>query len=218
MANINILLVDDHSMVRSGIKRILNGMNGVKIIGEADNGEEAIQIARKKQPHLVLMDIKMPTLNGIETSKKLHRLFPDIRILLLTSLKDEPTPARALQIEGVSGYLTKDATSAELEQAIYAIYNGQRFIDTRLAQELALTASQEKTDNPFNQLSERELEVVHMLMAGTKVLAIAEALGVSPKTVNSFRYRVFEKLNINSDVQLTHLAVRYGIIKESDTK
>ncbi len=105
--NINILLVDDHQVVRSGIKRILDNIDGLQVVGEASDGEEALQLAREISPHIILMDLSMPKVDGVEAAKRLHRACPDIRILILTSLTDEPIPSKVLQIAGVNGFLTK---------------------------------------------------------------------------------------------------------------
>lgn len=208
---IKVLLVDDHDLVRAGIKSLLGDQSGIKIVGEADSGETGINVARKTNPQVVLMDVKMPGIGGLEATRKLLRIDPDIKILVLTACDEDPFPSRLLQA-GAAGYLTKDCGVDEMVQAIKAVNAGQRYISPVIAQQLALKHLSDNDASPFDVLSERELQVMIMITSGQKVQDISAKLCLSPKTVNSYRYRLFEKLNINSDVELTHLAIRYGLL------
>lgn len=209
---INILIVDDHDLVRAGIKRILDDVSGMKVIAEARTGEEALRLGRQLKPHVVLMDVKMPGIGGFEATRKLLRVDPDIKVLIVTTCNNDLYPARLLQV-GASGYLTKGSSMNEMINAIRAVHAGQRYISPEIASRLAFRHVTDSEDSPFEMLSERELQVMLMITKGTKVQDIAEKLCLSPKTVNSYRYRIFEKLSVNNDVELTLLAIRYGLVE-----
>ncbi|WP_026317892.1 UvrY/SirA/GacA family response regulator transcription factor [Algicola sagamiensis] len=209
---INVFLVDDHELVRTGIKRILEDIRGIKVVGEAETGEDAVRFCRANSPDVVLMDVNMPGGGGLEATRKILRYNPDTKVIMLTIHAEDPLPTKVMQI-GAFGYLTKSAAPDEVVHAIRAVNSGQRYITPQIAQQMALnrvTGKQE--DNPFESLSERELQIMLMITSGKKVQDIAEQLNLSSKTVNSYRYRMFEKLGISGDVELTHLAVRYGMI------
>ena len=208
---IKILIVDDHDLVRHGIKKLLEDVKGVKVIGEAVSGEQALDEVKVQQPDVVLMDVKMPGIGGMEATSKLVRLFPDIKILAVTSCDEEPFPSRLLQA-GAVGYLTKGAGVDEMVRAIRSVFAGQRYISPDIAQKLALKKFTPEESTPFDSLSERELQVAIMITSGTKVQEISDRLHLSTKTINSYRYRIFEKLDVVSDVELTHLAIRYKLI------
>ena len=209
---INVLLVDDHELVRTGIKRILDDVRGFKVIGEAKTGEEAVQFCRQHAPNIVLMDMNMPGMGGLEATKKICRYCPDVKIIVLTVNCEDPFPSKVMQI-GAHGFLTKGAGSDEMVRAIRCVHAGQRYIAPEIAQQIALAQVTGRTDeNPFQSLSERELQIMLMITKGEKAQNIAERLNLRSKTVNSYRYRMFEKLNVGGDVELTHLAIRHKMI------
>lgn len=208
---IKVLVVDDHELVRTGITRLVSDVKGINVIGEAKSGEEAIQLARELIPDVVLMDVKMPGIGGLEATRKLKRIDPDIKVLIVTVHDEDPFPSRLLQA-GASGYLTKGADAEEMVQAIRAVYTGQRYISPNIAQQLALKHLSNEEQSPFDSLSDRELQVMLMITHGQTVQEISEKLCLSPKTINSYRYRMFEKFNIKTDVELTHLALRHGLL------
>lgn len=208
---ITVLIVDDHELVRAGIRSLLSTVNGVKVIGEAASGEEAVKAAREKHPNVVLMDVRMPGIGGLEATRKLLRADPDLKIIALTVCGEEPFPSKLLQA-GAAGYLTKGSGLDEMVQAIHSVFHGKRYISPEVAQQLALKHLSDEKASPFETLSERELQVMLMITSGQKVQEISDKLCLSPKTVNSYRYRLFEKLSVNSDVELTHLAIRHGIL------
>lgn len=209
---IKVLLVDDHDLVRLGIKRLLQDIHGIKVVGEVSTGEEAIRIAKELIPDVVLMDLQMPGIGGLEATRKMLRHNPDIKILALTVCDDEPYPSRLLQA-GAAGYITKGCDAEEMIRAIRTVHSGQRYISSEIAQQLALKRFTKAEESPLDSLSERELQIMLMITSGQKVHEISDKLCLSPKTVNSYRYRIFEKLNINSDVELTLLAIRLGLIE-----
>jgi len=213
---INVLVVDDHDLVRSGIVRLLSDIAGITVVGEANTGEEAVKIAREKRPNVVLMDIRMPGIGGLEATRKIVHQNPEIKVIALTIYENEPFPTKLLQA-GASGYLTKGALIDEMVLAIRTVYAGNRYLGPEIAQQMALKSVAENEQSPFEQLSERELQVMIMITAGQSVQTIAEKLCVTPKTINSYRYRIFEKLNVQSDVELTLLAMRHGILETETT-
>ena len=196
---VSVLIVDDHDIVRAGIKSILEGASGVDVIGDCSSGEEALVICRELKPQVVLMDVKMPGIGGLEATKKIQRISPDIKVIVLTACGAEPIPSKCLQA-GAAGYLTKDADVSEMVQAIKAACSGRRYLSPDIAQKLALKHVADEKSSPFEILSERELQVMLMITGGQKVQDISDKLCLSPKTVNSYRYRLFQKLNISSDV------------------
>jgi len=208
---INVLLVDDHELVRTGIRKILDEVKGFKVIGETSTGEEAIKFCRQTEPDVVLMDMNMPGIGGLEATKKIIRYAPDVKVIVLTVYTEDPIPSKVMQI-GAAGYLTKGAGPDEMVNAIRAVNSGQRYITPEVAQQMALNQSKATEDNPFSVLSERELQIMLMVTRGEKVPNISEQLALSSKTINSYRYRMFEKLNVSNDVELTHLAIRYGML------
>ena len=208
---IKVLLADDHDLVRLGIKRLLADANGIDVIGEAECGEDAIKLARDLEPDILLLDANMPGIGGLEACRRVIRHNPDIKVIALTVHADEPYPSRFLQA-GASGYLTKGTGVDEMVQAIRQVHAGQRYISAAVAQQLALNPFDANKESPFDVLSEREMQVMLMITSGEKVPDISETLCLSPKTVNSYRYRLFDKLGVDGDVALTHLAIRHDII------
>ena len=202
------------SLVRTGIKLILGTTPNIKVIGEADSGEEAVDWCRKKQCDVILMDMVMPGIGGLEATKKILRYNPDAKIIVLTIQTEEPYPTKIMQA-GASGFLTKGAGPEEMIRAIKDVASGKRFISPSVAQQIALSnVSSIDTESPFKSLSERELQITEMIAKGLKAGDIAERLNLSPKTVNSYRYRIFDKLNLKGDVELTRLAIRCGIVED----
>ncbi len=212
---INVFLVDDHELVRTGIRRILEDVRGIKVVGEAQSGETAVTFCRQHHPDVILMDMNMPGIGGLEATRKILRIRPDVRIIVLTIHSENPFPTKVMQA-GAAGYLTKGAAPDEMIQAIRLVHSGQRYISPEIAQQMALSQFASADENPFKSLSERELQIMMMITKGQKVTDISEQLNLSPKTVNSYRYRLFSKLGINGDVELTHLAIRYGML-DADT-
>ncbi len=205
-------MVDDHDLVRTGITRMLADIDGLQVVGEADSGEEALKKARELKPDVVLMDIKMPGIGGLEATRKLLRSHPDMKVIAVTACEDDPFPTRLLQA-GAAGYLTKGAALEEMVRAIRLVFAGQRFISPQIAQQLALKPFQtQNKGSPFDLLSEREIQIAMMIADCQKVQTISDKLCLSPKTVNTYRYRIFEKLSITSDVELALLAVRHGMV------
>lgn len=209
---IKVLLVDDHELVRMGIKRLLQDVPGMKVVGEATRGEEAVLLAKELVPDVVVMDVYMPGIGGLEATRKMLRHNPDIKVLALTIYEEEPYPSRLLQA-GASGYITKGCDPEEMIRAVRTVHSGQHYISPSIAQQIAIKRFTKGEESPLDSLSERELQIMLMITQGQKVQDISTKLCLSPKTVNSYRYRIFDKLKIDSDVELTLLAMRLGMIE-----
>ena len=209
---IKVLIVDDHELIRTGISRMLADFDKIQVVGEAESGEEAVSKARELRPDVVLMDANMPGIGGLEATRRLIRFDPDVKVIAVTIHNEEPFPTKFLQA-GAAGYMTKGADIKEIVKAIIQVKTGKRYITPEIAQEMALKALNPDENSPFDILSEREMQVMLMITQGQKVQDISDQLFLSPKTVNSYRYRLFEKLNIENDVELTHMAIRFGVIE-----
>lgn len=207
-----ILVADDHDLVRMGIVRMLTDVDGFEVVGEAKSGEEAVSKARLLPVDVILMDVRMPGFGGLEATRKILTYNPSIKVIAVTSLTDDMFPERLMKA-GASGYVTKDASFDEIIDAVRKVVSGNLYVASSVAQKIALrnfTGGNEQS--PFERLSERELQTATMIANGKKVQTIADAFNVSPKTINSYRYRIFEKLAINSDVELTILAIKHKIL------
>lgn len=207
------LIVDDHELVRAGLRRILEDIPTFKVIAEAGSGEEALRIVREQRPDLVIMDIKMPGIGGLAATQKMLRIDPDIKVLIISVWDDDLFPARMLHA-GAFGYITKSSTQNEMISALKSMCAGQRYISPKIASLLALKSVNDIDKSPFDLLSERELQVMLMVISGAAVQVISENLSLSPKTINSYRYRIFEKLDVKNDVELTLLAIKFGLLEE----
>lgn len=205
------MLVDDHELVRTGIRRILEDVKDFNVIGEVNDGEKAVKFCRTHPPDVVMMDMNMPGIGGLEATKQILRMAENTRVIVLSMQKENPIPAKVMKL-GAFGYLTKDAEPDEMIRAIRKVFSGQKYLAPDIAQQIAIGQLDLGCDNPFEQLSERELEITLMLTKGTKVPDIAAQLNIGTKTVNTHRYRMFSKLNISTDVELTHLAIRHKLI------
>lgn len=202
------MIVDDHAIVRMGIRRLLEDLDKIDVICEAESGEQALSLLAQQNPDVVLLDMQMPGIGGIETTKRMLRLKSEVKIIVLTAFDSDPFPQKIIQA-GAMGYLTKECGVEEMADAIRKVSTGEHYLSPKIAQQLALS---QLNTSPFEKLSERELQVMLMITQGDKVQDIADKLCVSAKTVNSYRYRLFEKLQVKNDVELTHLALIYGIL------
>ncbi|MFO8142971.1 MAG: UvrY/SirA/GacA family response regulator transcription factor [Marinobacter sp.] len=213
---IRVLVVDDHELVRSGITRMLADDPDIEVLGQVSSGEDAIEFVRKKRPDIVLMDIRMPGIGGLEATRRILRIDDSIRVIVVTACADDPYPARVMQ-SGATAYITKGADIHEMVRAIRKAHTGQRYISPEIAQKMALKTlggdrEEDGEMSRFERLSEREMQIAIMVVGCQKVQDISDKLCLSPKTVNSYRYRIFEKLEISSDVELALMAVRLGLL------
>lgn len=207
-----VLVVDDHELVRMGICHMLEDYSQIQVVGQASSGEQAIALTRELSPDVVLLDINMPGVGGIEATRRILQILPECKVIAVSGLSEEPYPSMLLKA-GAMGYLTKGTPVSEMVKAIEKVMQGGKYLSHEIAEQLANNLVSEKKESPFDVLSEREMQVAMMVVNGISITEIADKLFVSSKTVNTYRYRIFEKLNIDSDVKLTHLAIRYGLIQ-----
>ncbi|MGQ3892401.1 two-component system response regulator LetA [Legionella sp. CNM-4043-24] len=210
---IKVLIVDDHALVRMGIRRLLDDLSDMQVVAEAESGEEALILVKTHKPDVILLDMKMPGIDGWEVTRRLKKSNPLIKIIAVTAVCAEPLPSRVLQL-GAMGYLTKESGVEEMAAAIRKVAKGERYLSAEVAQKMAINSLESVKDSPFDALSEREMQVMFMITTGMEVSDIAERLFLSTKTVNGYRYRMFEKLNIKNDVELTWLAMKHRVIEK----
>lgn len=213
---INVLLIEPQALVSSALVELLKPFQQIKIVGRAANGEQALQLARHLNPDIVLIELNIPKISGLELAQRILKINLNFKMIALTEHTEEPYPSRFIQLGGL-GYLTKNCSLEELKKAILAVDKGEAYLTPTIAQKLAISQVMGKNQSPLEQLSERELQVFLMISQGSQVNQIAEKLYLSPKTVNTYRYRLFDKLGIDNNVDLTHLALRYGLLSIANT-
>jgi two-component system, NarL family, response regulator NreC len=210
MKRIRILLADDHAVVRQGFKMILSAQADMEIVGEAGNGREAVQLATELQPDVVVMDVAMPELNGIEATRRLATASPRTRVVALSMHKDS-VYVREILRAGARGYLLKDSPAPDLVSAVRAVASGEGFLSPAVSNAVLDDYRKHVTD-PIDLLSSREREVLQMLAEGKTNKEIAVILNLSVYTVDAHRGRIMEKLNLHSINDLVRFAVRSGLI------
>ncbi len=206
---IRIFLVDDHALVRTGLKMILAGQADMEVVGEADNGEDALPAIRKLKPHVVLCDLNLPGLSGLDVTERIVRGNFGSRVVIVSVLEDGPLPKRLLEA-GASGYVGKGGDAAELLRAVREVSRGKRYLGANVAQHLAMAAVNDDV-SPFDDMSPRELEVAMLLIQGLRQEDIARRLSLSPKTVSTHKTRLFQKAQVQDTVALARLAAQYGL-------
>lgn len=209
---IRVVLIEDDEIVRQDLKVLLAQARGIDVIGEATSGQEGLALVKDKHPDVVVLDFRLPDSDGLVLIQKFVRFDPDIKILVLTAMVNEHLAQRLLAA-GAHGFLTKTHSITELESALRRIHSGQRYLSPDMAQQLALQRVTPQQSNPFAVLSKREMQIVLLLAQGLKPIAIAKQLFLSPKTVNSYRYRLYDKLKVNTDVALINLAIQHGLVE-----
>ncbi len=209
---IKILIVDDQEIVRTGLRLILQDYREVTSISEASSGEDAIKICQKLKPDVIILDIRLPGLSAFESTRRLKRVIPKAAIIILAVHAKSPYPTRLLEA-GASGYLTRDCSSDELLEAVRTVAGGNRFIGAEAAKQLALSILPGAAGSPFDELSARELEVMLKLTEGNRIPDIASLMCLSPKTIATYKYRIYDKLGTRSEVDLMRMAMRYGLLE-----
>ncbi len=209
---IKVLIADDHDMVRHSFTLVLSEIADISIVGEAKTGEDAVRLAKKNPPDVVLMDVRMPGIGGLEATKRILAEHKETQVIGLSGYNDGSYPGLFVRA-GALGYITKDVGVDDLVAAIRKVHLGEPYLSAQVAHRVANMGSQTGNDNPFDGLSERERQIAMMLVECYTPPQVARKLGISLKSVNSYKYRLFEKLDVNSDVELTLLALRHSMIE-----
>jgi two-component system, NarL family, invasion response regulator UvrY len=208
---LKILIVDDHAVVRAGLKQILAETPDLEVSGEAATSREALQMAANAHFDLVLLDISMPDMSGLDVLKELHRKNSDRPILMLSMYPEEQYAIRALKA-GAKGYLTKESAPAELLSAIRKVCQGGRYISLALAEKLACYLGADSDRSPHHSLSDREYQVMMLIASGKTVTEIAEELILSTKTISTNRHRALQKMGMKNNAEFTYYAVKEGLV------
>jgi DNA-binding NarL/FixJ family response regulator len=216
---ITILIADDHMVVRQGLRALLTTENDLEVVGEAETGRQAVEMAKQLQPNVVLMDIVMPSLNGLEASRQITRQFPECKVLILSSYGDDEYVARLTEV-GATGYLIKQSAADDLLKAIREVQRGHRVLSPAIASRLSVTNREPSTRGHTlpartDHLTPREAEVLQLIAEGQTNKQIACELGISAKTVEKHRQQVMNKLRIHDVAGLTRYAMAKGVIKGS---
>ena len=209
---IEVLLTDDHALVRTGIRRLLEDSGEVRIVGKASCGEDGVKLAQQLKPDVILMDVSMPGIGGVEACRRILQRDPTQKIIVLTIHNEQTFPKRMLEI-GARGYLTKECGVDEMLLAIKQVVNGTAYIAPSIAQQLALSLLPGNQNNPIDRLSRREFQVMLMISHGLTNAEISEKLCLSPKTVSTYRLRLLEKLGAQNEVDLVKIAVEQGMVE-----
>jgi len=208
---INIIIADDHAFLREGIKKTIQDETDMRIIGEASNAMDAVKLIKELEPDVAILDISMPGKSGLDVLKDIKALKKHFRILILSMHPEDRFAIRALKA-GASGYLTKESAPDELVKAIRTILTGRKYVSKSLSDKLVDILSEDSDKLPHEQLSDREYEVFIKIASGKKATEIAVELSISVHTVNTYRARVLEKLNLNSNVEFTQYAMHNNLI------
>lgn len=209
-ANVRILIIEDHTLVRAAVKAILRQHGAFIVIGETANGKDGIDLAKKLKPDVILLDIELPDISGMQVAKRILQA-SQTKIIALTSRTDEVYLNQLAKL-GVNNYLTKNCTPHELLEAISNSKKNQPYITPQVAEQISMSYLRPQT-TPLTNLSQRELEIFIMICHGEKTAHIAEKLFLSPKTINKHRQSLLKKLGVRNDVELARLALQFGLIK-----
>ena len=214
MGKIKVLIADDHTILRQGIKALLDNQLGIEVIGEAKDGREALTLIERLLPDVILMDIAMPGLNGLEATRRIKKKFPKIKVLVLTMYTNEEYVFQILNA-GANGYLVKETAFQDLISAITAVYRDEAFMSPSISKKVINRYTQrvrETNDTACDILTTREREILQLIAEGSSGKKIAEALFISPKTVETHRTHIMDKLNIHNRTDLIKYAIRKGIV------
>lgn len=207
---IRVYLIDDHALVRTGMKMILAGEMDMEVVGDSDTGEEALREIRTLKPDVVLCDLHLPGMSGLEITERITRGPLETKVIIVSVLEDGPLPKRLLEA-GAAGYIGKAGDATELLRAVREVARGKRYLGVNVAQNMALS-NVGGAASPFDQLSPRELEVAMLLIQGLRQEDIAKRLSLSAKTVNTHKTRLFQKVGIHDNIALARLAAQYGLL------
>ena len=209
---IKVFVADDHALIREGIKNLVSLENDIKLIGETSNPFEVIDFLKKNKCDIAILDISMPGKSGLDVLKEIISLIPEVKVLMMTMMPEEQFARRTFK-NGASGYLTKESASTELIKAIRRIASGRKYVSESLAEKLANDLD-DTLEKPLHEiLSDREFQILKMMAKGQSQTNIANELSISVSTVNTYRSRIFEKLNLHSNAELIHYAFQNNLIE-----
>ena len=214
MNKIRVLLAEDHTIVRQGLRSLLESAAGIEVIGEAEDGREAIQKVGQLRPDVVVMDITMPALNGLQATRQIKRQFPEVKVLILTMHANEEYIFQILRV-GASGYVVKQAAVTELVSAIQAVYRGDSFLSPSISGKVIeeyIRRAEAVVKSSYDRLTDREREVLQLIVEGHSTTEIAELLHITAGTVRTHKAQLMDKLDIHSTAELTRYAIRKGVI------
>ncbi|MBL4763430.1 MAG: response regulator [Gammaproteobacteria bacterium] len=212
---IKVMLVDDHVLVRTGIRRLIEDVEHIRVVGEAESGEEALVLYKSLQPDVVLLDISMPGIGGIEATRRIIKHDEKAGIIVLSVHAEKAFPKRLLEA-GAKGYLTKGCNVEEIIDAINTVSRGENYLSPSIAQSLALTLIPGNSASPVDALSRREFQVMTMIAQGLGNQKISDSLCLSPKTISTYRVRLLDKLGVSSEAELVKFAIDNGIVDSQD--
>ncbi len=212
---IKVLLVDDHELVITGIEALLNKEEDIQVVGVTHCGESAIEMLDEIKPDVILMDVNMPGIGGVEACRRVLQKYSDIKIIALSVHNDGPIPQQLLKL-GALGFISKGSPVNEMITAIRSVSQGKRYLCSEVANNLAFQSIQGDKESPFEKLSQRESEVTNLILQGKSIQEMSDLLVLSDKTINTYRYRLYDKLKVKNDVELTRLAVKFNRIDNSD--
>jgi DNA-binding NarL/FixJ family response regulator len=213
---IHVILADDHTLVRAGIRALLEKLPEVKVVGEAGDGREVLNLVKTRQPDVVLMDIAMPGLNGLEAAERMTRDYPKVRIIMLSMHNNDEYVLRAIKA-GVSGYLLKKAATAELETALHRVVDGEIYLSREISMQLHRKFPLQgivDRKGPFEQLTGRQREILQLIAEGQNTKEIGEILKISPKTVEYHRMKLMDRLNVHDIPGLVRFALQVGLLPQ----
>ena len=208
---IKTIVADHHSLFRAGLVSLLQAVEAIEVVAEAEDGEQAVELTRQLAPHVTTLEIAMPGIGGLEAARRIHESHGSTKVVMVTGAWDAPYPVQSMRA-GARGFVTKRGSVEEVVLAIKRAFTGRRFVSADVAERLAFQSFDDTGQSPFDQLSGRELQITLMVVNCQRVQDISANLHLSPKTVNSYRYRIFEKLSVSSDVELAMLAIKYGMV------
>ncbi len=219
MKEVRLVIVDDHTLVRAGIRALLQKIPGVRVVAEANNGTFALQMVEKYNPDIVLLDIEMPGMNGLDVTAHISTVFPKSAVIILSMHEDQEYVMRAIRA-GAKGYLLKGSSTPELELAITAVADGQTFLSPAAAKHVVgdLAERNAQASGPLERLSPRQRQVVELIVTGHSRKQIAAKLNVSPKTVDTYRAQCMEKLQVHDVASLVRFAIRNGLVGAEETR
>jgi DNA-binding NarL/FixJ family response regulator len=221
MRDIRVVLADDHALVRAGIRALLESLEGIQVLAEADDGREALQLVEAHRPDLILMDIAMSGLNGLEATKRITRDYPATRVVILSMHANEEYVLQSLRA-GASGYLLKDAGTVELEIAIKAVANGETYLSPPVSKHVIsdyvrrISGGEQEASSTLDRLTLRQREILQLIAEGQTTQEIARSLHIGVKTVETHRMQLMERLDIHDVAGLVRYAIRVGLVSADE--